>query len=114
MVNFGPLTAEIDWRVWDTPSYFNVYRVWQQRYCTASSSGHQPNFAALNRGRHLCSAGRSSGLALAHILVLSVLIIAASYAIVLQCIMELKLPYTYLLPALFCCVVKIEQVVKVI
>ena len=27
-----------------------------QRYCTASSSGRQPNFAALNRGRHLCSA----------------------------------------------------------
>ena len=27
MVNFGPLTAEIDWRVWGTPSYFNGYRV---------------------------------------------------------------------------------------
>jgi len=27
MVNFGPLTAEIDWQVWGTPSYFNVYRV---------------------------------------------------------------------------------------
>jgi len=40
-----------------------------QRYCTASSSGCQPNFAALNRGRHLCSAGRPSGWALAHILV---------------------------------------------
>jgi len=41
-----------------------------QRYCTASSSGHQPNCGALNRGRHLCSAGRPSGWALAHILVL--------------------------------------------
>ena len=40
-----------------------------QRYCTASSSGHQPNFAALNRGRRLCSAGRPSRWALAHILV---------------------------------------------
>ena len=40
-----------------------------QRYCTASSSGRQPKFAALNRGRHLCSAGRPSGWALAHILV---------------------------------------------
>ena len=40
-----------------------------QRYCTASSSGHHPNFGALNRGRHLCSAGRPSGWALAHILV---------------------------------------------
>jgi len=27
MVNFGPLTAEIDWPVWGTPSYFNGYRV---------------------------------------------------------------------------------------
>ena len=36
-----------------------------------SSSGRQPNFAALNRGRHLCSAGRPSGWALAHILVFS-------------------------------------------
>ena len=24
MVNFGPLTAEIDWRVWGTPSYFII------------------------------------------------------------------------------------------
>ena len=38
-----------------------------QRYCTASSSGRQPNFAALNRLRHLCSAGRPSRWALAHI-----------------------------------------------
>jgi len=35
----------------------------------SSSSGRQPNFAALNRGRHLCSAGRPSRSALAHILV---------------------------------------------
>jgi len=33
-----------------------------------SSSGCQPNFAALNRGRHLCLAGRPSRWALAHIL----------------------------------------------
>jgi len=26
MVNFGPLTVEIDWRVRGTPSYFNGYR----------------------------------------------------------------------------------------
>jgi len=31
--------------------------------------GHQPNFAALNRGHHLYSAGRPSRWALAHILV---------------------------------------------
>jgi len=34
-----------------------------------SSSGRQPNFAALNRGRHLYSPGRPSPWALAHILV---------------------------------------------
>jgi len=34
-----------------------------------SSSGRQPNFAALNRGRHLYSARRPSRWALAHILV---------------------------------------------
>ena len=33
----------------------------------ASSSGRQPNFAALNRGRHLYSAGRPSRWALAHV-----------------------------------------------
>jgi len=32
-----------------------------------SSSGRQPNFMALNRERHLCSAGRPSRWALAHI-----------------------------------------------
>jgi len=32
-----------------------------------STSGHQPNFAALNRGRHLYSTGRPSRWALAHI-----------------------------------------------
>ena len=37
-----------------------------------SSSGRQPNFAALNRGRHLYSAGRPSRWALAHILVLAI------------------------------------------
>jgi len=42
-----------------------------QHYCTASSSGRQPNFAALNRGRHVCSAGRLSRWAFAHILVLN-------------------------------------------
>jgi len=42
------------------------------RYCTAStcSSGRQLNFAALNRGHHLCSAGRPPRWALTHILVI--------------------------------------------
>ena len=36
MMNFGPLAAEIDWRVWDTPvtpAYFNGIAYWL-RYCT--------------------------------------------------------------------------------
>jgi len=41
-----------------------------------SSSGRQPNFAGLNRGRHLCSAGRPSRWALAHILVILRLVLA--------------------------------------
>jgi len=35
MVNFGPLAAEICWRVWGTPAYLNGFRVLVQRYCTA-------------------------------------------------------------------------------
>ena len=70
MVNFGPLTAEINSGVWSTPAISSGFASWQ-RYGTArhSSSGRQPNFAALNRGRHLYSAGRPSRWALAHILV---------------------------------------------
>jgi len=66
MVNFGPMAAEIDLPVWGTPPNLMGFVSWQ-RYCTASSSGRQPNLAALNRGRHLCSAGRPSRWALAHI-----------------------------------------------
>jgi len=70
MVNFGPLTAEIGSGVWGTPTKISTGFASWERYCTASSSGRQPNFAALTRGRHLCSAGRPSGWALAHILVI--------------------------------------------
>jgi len=68
MVNFGPRTAEISSGVWGPLQISTGFASWQ-RDCTASSSGHQTNFAALNRGRHLCLAGRPSGWALAHILV---------------------------------------------
>jgi len=61
MVHFGPLAAEIVLGIWGTPSPFSGFRG------TACSSGRQPNFAALNRGCHLCSAGRPSRWALAHI-----------------------------------------------
>jgi len=67
MVNFGPLATETGSLVWGTPANFNGFR-WQH-YCTASSSGRQPNFAALNRERHLYSTGRPSCWALTHILV---------------------------------------------
>jgi len=72
MVNFGLLTDEICWRVWGTPTNFNQ-QLSRLGSVTArhSSSGRQPNFAALNRGHHLYSAGRPSRWALAHILVSS-------------------------------------------
>jgi len=66
MMNFSLLAAEICWRVWGTHANFNGFRFWQH-YCTASSSGRQPNFTALNTVRHLCSAGWPSRWALAHI-----------------------------------------------
>jgi len=70
MVNFGALTAENGSGVWGHPCKFQ--RVSRLGSITArhSSSGRQPNFAALNRGRHLYSAGRPSRWALARILVL--------------------------------------------
>jgi len=45
MANFGPLTAEICWRVWGTPSKFQ--RVSRLAFVTAATSltGGQPNFA---------------------------------------------------------------------
>jgi len=71
MVNFGPLVAEILSLVWGTPANFDGFL----RLCSVtarhSSIGRQPNFAALNRGRHLYSARRPSRWALAHILVAS-------------------------------------------
>jgi len=68
MMNFGLLTAEICWRVWGTPANFSRFRV-LAALVLYSSSGRQPNFAALDRGRHLYSAGRPSRWALTHILV---------------------------------------------
>ena len=69
MVNFGPLAAEIVSIVLGHPSKFQ--RVSHLGYVTArhSNSGRQPNFATLNRGSHLYSAGWPSRWALAHILV---------------------------------------------
>ena len=60
------------------------------RHC---SSGRQPNFAALNRGRHLYSVGQPSRWALAHILVqfvlfrlTSVYLMSMRFDIVVDCL----------------------------
>jgi len=70
MVNFGPLTAEIGSVVWGTPANFNVFRVLAALLHGTLVVGVSQT-AALNRGRHLYSAGRTSRWELAHILVLS-------------------------------------------
>jgi len=67
MVNFGLLTAEICWR----PCKFQLVSRLGSITARHSSSGHQPNFAALNRGRHLYLAGQPSRWALAHFLVVA-------------------------------------------
>jgi len=59
MVNFGSLAAEICWPVWGTLANFNGFRV-LAALLHGTSSGRQPNSAALNRRRHLYSAGRPS------------------------------------------------------
>ena len=69
MVNFSPLAAEIGLPVYGIPANFSGFRILGSVTARQSSSGRQPNFAALNRGPHLYSAGRPPRWALAHILV---------------------------------------------
>ena len=66
MVNFGPLAAEICWRVWDTPANFNGFCVLAALLHGTPAAGVSET-AALNRRRHLYLAGRPSRCALAHI-----------------------------------------------
>ena len=68
MVNFSRPGAEIRLFVWGTPANFNVFRV-LAALLHGTTRGRQPNFAELNTGCHLYSAGRSSRWAMAHILV---------------------------------------------
>ena len=68
MVNFGPLAAEIASLVWGTPGNFNGFRVLAALPHGTLVVGVSQT-AALNRGRHLYSAGQPSRWALAHILV---------------------------------------------
>ena len=66
MVNFGPLAAEIVSLLWGTPGNFNGFRVLAALLHATLVVGVSQT-AALNRGRHLYSAGRPSRWALAHI-----------------------------------------------
>jgi len=66
MLNFGPLTAEICWRVWDTPANFNRFRDLAVLLHGTLVVGVSQT-AALNRGRHPYSPGRPARWALAHI-----------------------------------------------
>ena len=66
MVNFGPLAAEIVSLVWGTPGNFNWFRILAALLHGTLVVGVSQT-AALNRGRHLHSAGRPSRWALAHI-----------------------------------------------
>ena len=71
-VNIGRLAAEILSLVWGTTGTFNGFRVLAALMHGTLVVGVSQT-AALNRGRHLCSAGRPSGWALAHILVITAL-----------------------------------------
>ena len=99
MVNFGLLTSEIHPVVWGTPANFNWFRVLAALLHGIYSSGRQPNFAGLNRGRHLCSAGRPSRWALAHILVIIIVMfiyiyiyssVIFEYCYVMHCVYTIK------------------------
>ena len=63
MVNFGPLAAEINW---GTQGNFNEFLVLAALPHGTLVVGVSQT-AALNRGRHLYSAGRPSRWALAHV-----------------------------------------------
>jgi len=68
-MNFGPVAAEIDPVVCGTPANFKGVSRLDSVTAQHSSIVRQPNFAALNRGRHLHSVGRPSRWALPTFLV---------------------------------------------
>jgi len=53
MVIFGPLTAEIRWRVWGTPANFNRFRVSLLGFVTAATSPNAANQICTTFGRLL-------------------------------------------------------------
>jgi len=67
---YGELRPTSFWHCFGSlghPSYFQQLPRLGSVTARQSSSERQPNFAALNRGRHLCLAGRPTRWALAHI-----------------------------------------------
>jgi len=89
MVDFGPLTAKIRWRVWGTPAYFKGFRDLAALLHATLVVGVSQT-AALNWGCHLYSTGRPPRWALAHILLVSVGLKCA----VMQYIIKLKTGYS--------------------
>ena len=73
MVKFGPLAAEIISLVWGTPGNFNWFRV-LAAFLHGTLVVGVSQTAALNRGRHLYSAGRPSRWALVHISILRIIL----------------------------------------
>jgi len=69
MVNFGILAAQIVSLVWGMPANFNGFRFLAALLHGTPVLGVSQTIAALNRGRHLYSAGPPSRWASAHILV---------------------------------------------
>jgi len=67
MVNFGLLTAEICWRVWDTPANFNGFRVLAALLHSTLVLGVSQTLRRWTEAGPLYSAGRPSRWALAHI-----------------------------------------------
>jgi len=71
MVNFDPLTAEINWQVWGTLSYFNRYRVLAALLHGRQIVGISQTLRRWTEGATPPMLGRATiTLALAHILVL--------------------------------------------
>jgi len=69
-LQYGELRSTSGWDCFVSLGHPSIcQRVWRLGSVTArhSSSGRQPNFAAMNRGRHLYSAGWPSRWALTHI-----------------------------------------------
>ena len=69
MMNFGQLAAEIGPVVWGTPAHFNDFRVLASLLRGSQVVSVSQTLLRCDRERHLCSAGRPSRWALAHILV---------------------------------------------